>query len=110
MEKLAERALKAAVPTMWLTRGREALAIVKFPHKTEPGEWWAERLWIATTWIAGRVFRINITLSGMIPLSNGSATICGQMVTMKYSPSKSTSKAKTPYCVAWGAMYHGRPA
>jgi len=47
----AERALKAAVPTAWLVAGGKAFAVVKFPGEPEPGEWWAERAWIATPWI-----------------------------------------------------------
>ena len=47
----AEKALKAAVPTAWLVVGGKAFAVVKFPRVAEPGEWWAERAWIATPWI-----------------------------------------------------------
>jgi len=47
----AERALKAAVPTAWLVAGGKAFAVVRFPREPEPGEWWAERAWIATPWI-----------------------------------------------------------
>jgi hypothetical protein len=47
----AERALKAAVPTAWLVAGGKAFAVVKFPREPEPGEWWAEKTWIATPWI-----------------------------------------------------------
>jgi hypothetical protein len=49
----AERALKAAVPTAWLVKDGVAFAVVKFPRKAEPGEWWAEKVWIATPWIFG---------------------------------------------------------
>jgi hypothetical protein len=49
----AERALKAAVPTAWVKAGGKAFAVVKFPREAEPGEWWAERAWIATPWIFG---------------------------------------------------------
>ncbi len=49
----AERALRAAVPTAWLVKGGVAFAVVKFPRETEPGEWWAEKMWRATPWIFG---------------------------------------------------------
>jgi hypothetical protein len=49
----AERALKAAVPTAWLVKGGKAFAVVKFPRKAEPGDWWVERAWIATPWVFG---------------------------------------------------------
>jgi hypothetical protein len=52
----AEEALKAAVPTAWLVRGGVAFAVVKFPRVAEPGEWWAEKTWIATPWIFGNGF------------------------------------------------------
>jgi len=47
----AERALKAAVPTAWVKAGGKAFAVVKFPREAEPGEWWAERAWVAVPWI-----------------------------------------------------------
>ncbi len=47
----AERALKAAVPTAWLVKGGVAFAVVRFPREAEPGEWWAEKTWIATPWV-----------------------------------------------------------
>jgi hypothetical protein len=47
----AERALKAAVPTAWLVKGSVAFAVVRFPREAEPGEWWAERAWVAVPWI-----------------------------------------------------------
>jgi hypothetical protein len=49
----AERALSAAVPTAWLVKGGVAFAVVKFPQVAEPGEWWAEKTWIATPWVFG---------------------------------------------------------
>jgi len=49
----AERALKAAVPTAWLVKSGVAFAMVKFPLAAEPGEWWAEKTWIATPWVFG---------------------------------------------------------
>ena len=49
----AERALKAAVPTAWVKAGGKAFAVVKFPREAEPGEWWAEKTWIATPWVFG---------------------------------------------------------
>ena len=49
----AERALSAAVPTAWLVKGEKAFAVVRFPRELEPGEWWAERAWIATPWVFG---------------------------------------------------------
>jgi len=49
----AERALKAAVPTAWVKAGGKAFAVVRFPQVAEPGEWWAEKTWIATPWIFG---------------------------------------------------------
>jgi len=57
----AERALKAAVPTAWLVAGGKAFAVVKFPREAEPGEWWAERAWMATPWIFGNgLFGIEV--------------------------------------------------
>jgi hypothetical protein len=53
MEMDAERALKAAVPTAWLVRGGVAFAVVRFPLEPEPGERWAERLWVAVPWVFG---------------------------------------------------------
>jgi len=53
MEEEVERVLKATVPTAWLVRGSAAFAVVKFPQLTEPGEWWAERTWVAVPWIFG---------------------------------------------------------
>jgi len=47
----AERALKAAAPAAWLVRGGAAFAVVRFPREPEPGEWWAEKAWIATPWV-----------------------------------------------------------
>ncbi len=49
----AERALKAAVPTAWVKAGGVAFAVVKFPREAEPGEWWAEKTWVAVPWIFG---------------------------------------------------------
>ena len=49
----AERALKAAVPTAWLVKGGVAFAVVRFPQVAEPGEWWAERAWVAVPWVLG---------------------------------------------------------
>jgi hypothetical protein len=49
----AERALRAAVPTAWLVGGSAAFAVVRFPHEAEPGEWWAEKSWVATPWVFG---------------------------------------------------------
>jgi len=49
----AERALKAAVPTAWVKAGGKAFAVVRFPQVAEPGEWWAEKAWIATPWVFG---------------------------------------------------------
>jgi hypothetical protein len=43
----AEKALKAAVPTAWIKAGGKAFAVVRFPREAEPGEWWAERAWVA---------------------------------------------------------------
>ena len=51
MEMDAERVLKAAVPTAWLVKDGVAFAVVKFPREPEPGERWAEKMWIATPWI-----------------------------------------------------------
>jgi hypothetical protein len=47
----AEEALKAAVPTAWLVKSGVAFAVVKFPQVAEPGEWWAERAWVAVPWV-----------------------------------------------------------
>jgi len=49
----AEKALKAAVPTAWVKAGGKAFAVVKFPREAEPGEWWAERAWVAVPWVFG---------------------------------------------------------
>jgi hypothetical protein len=49
----AERALEAAVPTAWLVKGGVAFAVVRFLRVAEPGEWWAERAWVAVPWIFG---------------------------------------------------------
>ena len=57
----AERALRAAVPTAWLVKGGKAFAVVRFPREAEPGEWWAEKTWIATPWIFGNgLFGVEI--------------------------------------------------
>ncbi len=45
--------LKAAVPTAWLVKGGVAFAVVRFPRKAEPGEWWAEKTWVAVPWVFG---------------------------------------------------------
>ncbi len=50
---MAERGLKAAVPTAWLVAGGRAFAVVRFPQVAEPGEWWVERLWVAVPWVFG---------------------------------------------------------
>ena len=49
----SERALRAAVPTAWLVKGGVAFAVVRFPREAEPGEWWVEKMWVATPWIFG---------------------------------------------------------
>jgi hypothetical protein len=49
----AGRALKAAVPTAWLVKDGVAFAVVRFLRVAEPGEWWAEKAWIATPWVFG---------------------------------------------------------
>jgi len=49
----AEKALRAAVPTAWLVKGGVAFAVVRFPREPEPGEWWAERTWVAVPWVFG---------------------------------------------------------
>jgi len=49
----AERALKAAVSTAWLVKGGVAFAVVRFPREAEPGQLWAEKMWIATPWVFG---------------------------------------------------------
>jgi hypothetical protein len=41
------------VPTAWLVTGGVAFAVVRFPRVAEPGEWWAERAWVAVPWIFG---------------------------------------------------------
>jgi len=41
------------VPTAWLVKGGVAFAVVKFPQVAEPGEWWAERAWVAVPWVFG---------------------------------------------------------
>jgi hypothetical protein len=61
MDKEAERALKAAVPTAWLVAGGRAFAFVKFPREAEPGELWVEKTWVATPWIFGNgLFGIEV--------------------------------------------------
>jgi hypothetical protein len=57
----AERALKAAVPTAWLVKGGVAFAVVRFPREAEPGEWWAEKTWVAVPWVFGNgLFGIEV--------------------------------------------------
>jgi hypothetical protein len=57
----AERALRAAVPTAWLVAGGKAFAVVRSPREAEPGEWWAEKTWIATPWIfANGLFGVEV--------------------------------------------------
>jgi hypothetical protein len=57
----AERAFKAAVPTAWLKAGGSAFAVVRFPREAEPGEWWAERAWVAVPWIfANGLFGVEV--------------------------------------------------
>jgi hypothetical protein len=56
----AERALKAAVPTAWLAAGGKAFAAVRFPREAEPGERWAEKMWIAMPWILNGLFGVEI--------------------------------------------------
>jgi hypothetical protein len=57
----AERALKAAVPTAWLVKGGVAFAVVKFPREPEPGERWAEKMWVAVPWVFGNgLFGIEV--------------------------------------------------
>jgi len=41
------------VPTAWLVKGGVAFAVVRFPREPEPGEWWAERTWVAVPWVFG---------------------------------------------------------
>jgi hypothetical protein len=41
------------VPTAWVKAGGKAFAVVKFPREAEPGEWWAERAWVAVPWVFG---------------------------------------------------------
>jgi hypothetical protein len=41
------------VLTAWLVKGGVAFAVVRFPREAEPGEWWAERAWVAVPWIFG---------------------------------------------------------
>jgi hypothetical protein len=57
----AERALSVAVPTAWLVGSGAAFAVMKFPRKAEPGEWWAERAWVAVPWIfANGLFGVEV--------------------------------------------------
>jgi len=57
----AEKTLKAAVPTAWLKAGDVVFAVVRSPREAEPGEWWAERAWIATPWVFGNgLFGVEI--------------------------------------------------
>jgi hypothetical protein len=57
----AEEALRAVVPTAWVKAGGVAFAVVKFPRVAEPGEWWAEKAWIATPWIfANSLFGVEV--------------------------------------------------
>jgi len=59
----AERVFRAAVPTAWLVAGGRAFAVVRFPQVAEPGEWWAEKAWIATPWIFGNgLFGVEVVL------------------------------------------------
>ena len=41
------------MPTAWLVKGGVAFAVVRFPREPEPGEWWAERTWVAVPWVFG---------------------------------------------------------
>jgi len=61
----AEEALKAAVPTAWVKTGDVVYAVVKFPREAEPGEWWAEKAWVAVPWIFGSgLFGVEVVLEG----------------------------------------------
>jgi hypothetical protein len=63
MEEEAERALRAAVPTVWVKAGRKAFAFVKFPHVTEPGEWWSGRTWVVAPWLfSNGLFGVEIVI------------------------------------------------
>jgi hypothetical protein len=71
----AERALRAAVPTAWLVKDGAAFAIVKFPHEAEPGEWWAEKTWVATPWIFGNgLFGVEVVFTD----ARFTAVVCPQ--------------------------------
>jgi len=49
----AGKALNAAASTAWLVSGGVAFAVVRLPRVAEPGEWWAERAWVAVPWVFG---------------------------------------------------------
>jgi hypothetical protein len=95
----AERALKAAVPTAWLVKGGVAFAVVRFPREAEPGEWWAERAWVAVPW----VFPNGLFGAVAHPFSHCTAPSCSLKPTTGSVFSKmctSSTPASLPPC--WG--------
>jgi hypothetical protein len=63
MEEEAERALRAAVPTVWFKAGGRAFAFVKFPKVAEPGDWWSGRPWVAAPWLfSNGLFGVEIVI------------------------------------------------
>jgi hypothetical protein len=57
----SERALRAAVPTAWPVKVGVAFAVVRFPQIAEPGEWRAEKTWVAVPWIfANGLFGVEV--------------------------------------------------
>jgi hypothetical protein len=65
LERMARRALDAAVPTAWLVVGKAAFASVRYPREVEPGEWWAEKAWVAYPWVFGNgVFGVEVAFEG----------------------------------------------
>jgi hypothetical protein len=63
MEEEAERALRAAVPTVWLVAGGRAFAFVKFPKVAELGEWWSGRTWVAAPWLfSNGLFGVEVVI------------------------------------------------
>jgi hypothetical protein len=56
-----EKALRAAVPTEWVKAGDVVYAVVRFPREAEPGEWWVEKMCVATPWIfANGLFGVEV--------------------------------------------------
>ncbi len=63
------------MPTAWLVKGGVAFAVVRFPREAEPGEWWAEKAWIATPWVFGNgLFGVEVVFED----ARFTAVVCPQ--------------------------------